>query len=286
MSRTTAAQRLQVALLVLPGAGLIFLFLAAALAMTVLQSVGLYRIVGEWGFTLQYWAHLFDKSFFDSFLFSLKVGLGSAIGTLIFAYPLALFLRRRRFGGGIIGSIIKVPLFVPALVAAFLILNMLAFHGLLNSFLLYTGIIQQPLRLLNDKFGWNVLIIQIWKNLPFQVVILASVLQTIRSDIEDAARNLGANPWQVVLRITLPLSIPGILIAVALTFILTFGDYAITSIAGPVNPPSLSVLMYTRAFTRYDWDTAACIGVVIMVTSLLFVALYAWMAKQLQGNGR
>ncbi len=278
--------RLQIVLLVLPGAGFIFLFLAVALAMTVLQSVGIYRVVGESQFTLEFWQRLFDKSFFDSFLFSLKIGLGSAVGTLLLAYPLALFLRRRRFGASVISAIVKVPLFVPALVAAFLILNMLAFHGLLNSALLYTGIIDKPLKLLNDKFGWNVLIIEIWKNLPFQMVILASVLQTIRSDIEDAARNLGANPLQVVLHIIVPLSIPGILIAVALVFILTFGDYAITSIAGPVNPPSLPVLMYSRAFTRHDWDTAACMGLVIVLTSLLFVGLYAWMARLLQGAAR
>ena len=95
------------------------------------------------------------------------------------------------------------------------------------------GIIDRPLRMLNDKFGWNVLVIQIWKNLPFQLLIIASVLQTIRTDIEDAARNLGANPLQVILHILLPLSMPGILIAVVLVFILTFGDYAITKVAGP-----------------------------------------------------
>ena len=108
---------------------------------------------------------------------------------------------------------------------------------------MYAGIIDRPLKMLNDKFGWNVLAIQIWKNLPFQLLIIASVLQTIRTDIEDAARNLGANPFQVVLHILLPLSIPGILIAVVLVFILTFGDYAITKVAGPVYPSSLSVLM-------------------------------------------
>ena len=53
-----------------------------------------------------------------------------------------------------------------------------------------------------------------------------------------------------------------------LVFILTFGDYAITKVAGPVYPSSLSVLMYTKAFTLQQWGAAACIGVVIIVTSL------------------
>ena len=277
--------RLSLFLLILPGAGFIFLFLAAAIAMTFLESLGLYSMVGPSRLTADHWLSL-DRTFVDSFLFSLRVGIGSAFGTLLFAYPLALFLRRRRFGQRIIGSIVKVPLFVPALVAAFLIVNILAFNGLLNSALMYVGIIGKPLRMLNDKFGWNVLAIQIWKNLPFQLLIIASVLENIRSDIEDAARNLGANPLRVIWHIVLPLSVPGILIAVILVFILTFGDYAITKVAGPIYPSSLSVLMYTDAFTLQDWGGAACIGVVIVVTSLAFVAIYARLARALQGFGQ
>ncbi|MEQ1769283.1 MAG: ABC transporter permease [Devosia sp.] len=262
-------------LMILPGAGFILFFLASAIGMTIAQSFGLYAVVGQSHFTLDYWIGLFDKTFIDSFLFSLKIGVGSAVGALIFAYPLALFLRKQRPGSGWISAWVKVPLFVPALVAAFLIVNMLAYQGLLNSALLYLHIIDQPLRMLNDKFGWNVFLIQVWKNLPFQLVILTSVLQTIRGDIEDAARNLGAGPIAVIRHIILPLSMPGIMISVALVFILTFGDYAITRVAGPIYPTSLSVLMYTAAFTLHDWATAACIGVVIVVTSLVFVALYA-----------
>lgn len=273
-------------LLILPGAGFIFLFLAAAIAMTVLQSVGLYSLVGESKLTFEHWLSLADRTFIDSFLFSLKVGVGSAFGTLIFSYPLALFLRRRRFGTQLIGSIIKIPLFVPALVAAFLILNVLAFHGILNSALLGLGIIDRPLRMLNDKFGWNVLIIQIWKNLPFQLLILSATLESIQTDIEDAARNLGASPWRVIRHVILPLSAPGILIAVVLVFILTFGDYAITKVAGPVYPSSLSVLMYTEAFTLQRWGAAACIGVVITFASLLFVAIYARAARAVAEIGR
>jgi putative spermidine/putrescine transport system permease protein len=282
----TQPGRMMLMLLIVPGAGFIFLFLSAAIAMTFLQSIGLYSLVGESRLTADHWLALLDKGFFDSFLFSLKVGVGSAFGTLLFAYPLALFLRRKRFGSRTIGSIIKIPLFVPALVAAFLILNVLAFNGILNSALMGLGLIDRPLRMLNDTFGWNVLVIQVWKNLPFQLLIIASVLESIQTDIEDAARNLGASPWRVILHIILPMSAPGILIAVVLVFILTFGDYAITRVAGPVYPSSLSVLMYTDAFTLQQWGIAACIGLVIIIASLGFVAIYARAARVIEGMGR
>src|SRR5688500_4161135 len=189
--------------------------------MTFLQSIGLYSLVGESHLTADHWLALFDKGFFDSFLFSLKVGVGSAFGTLLFAYPLALFLRRKRFGSRTIGSIIKIPLFVPALVAAFLILNVLAFNGILNSALMGLGLIDRPLRMLNGTFVWILLRIQLWKNLPFQLLLMAALLESIHTDIVDAARMLVASPWRVILYIVLPLSVPGILIAVVLVFILT-----------------------------------------------------------------
>lgn len=282
----TQPGRMMLLLLVLPGAGFIFLFLAAAILMTFLQSIGLYSLVGDSRVTVEHWLSLLDRTFLDSFLFSLKVGVGSAFGTLLFAYPLALFLRRRRFGSRTIGTILKIPLFVPALVAAFLIVNVLAFNGILNNLLLAAGLIDRPMRMLNDTFGWNVLLIQIWKNLPFQLLIIAAVLETIQTDIEDAARNLGASPWRVILHIILPMSAPGILIAVVLVFILTFGDYAITRVAGPVYPSSLSVLMYTEAFTLQQWGAAACIGMVIIIASLAFVAIYARAAHVIGSIGR
>ncbi len=284
----TGAQpsRFMLFLLILPAAGFIFLFLAVTMAMILLQSVGLYSLIGDSGFTLDYWAALLDRNFLDSFLFSLKVGIGSAFGTLLFAYPLALFLRRRPFGARTIGAMVKIPLFVPALVAAFLILNLLAFHGVINSTLLWLGLIDRPLRMLNDTFGWNVLLIQIWKNMPFQLLIIAAVLETIQTDIEDAARNLGASPLRVIIHIIAPLSIPGVLIAVVLVFIMTFGDYAITRLAGPVYPSSLSVLMFTDAFTLQRWGVAACIGATIVVSSLIFVAIYARAARAMQGGAR
>jgi putative spermidine/putrescine transport system permease protein len=270
--------------LILPGTGFIFVFLSVALGMTVLQSVGLFSFTRPSRFTLEFWAALFDRQFLDSFLFSLRVGVGSAFGTLLLAYPLALLLRRLGSRGRLLSSLVKIPLFVPALVAAFLILNAMAYHGIINGVLIGLGLSDKPIRMLNDAFGWGVLAIQVWKNLPFQLVIIASVLATIRTDIEDAARNLGAGPWQVARHIILPLSMPGILVAVALVFILTFGDFAITRVAGPIYPSSLSVLMHTKALTLQEWDVAACIGVVIIVASLLFVALYARMARLLRGS--
>jgi putative spermidine/putrescine transport system permease protein len=273
-------------LLLLPGSGFIFLFLSVALVLTFSESVGFMPFFGEQRLTFENWTKLINRAFIDSFLFSLKVGVVSAFGALLFAYPLAIYLRRKFFAARVINSIIKIPLFVPALVAAFLILNTLAFNGVINNILLGLGIINQPLRMLNDQFGWDVVIIQIWKNLPFQLLIIASVLESVRFDLEDAAANLGASRWRVIWHVLVPLSMPGVLIAVALVFVMVFGDFAITRVAGPIYPTSLAVLMHTSAFTFQDWGKAACVGLIITGTSLAMVALYARMVRLMQEFGR
>lgn len=279
-------EKLNILLFLLPGAGFILLFLTSAFVLTILQSLGLFSLIGESRFTFEHWKIIFEQEFRDSFLFSLKVGIGSAFGTLLFAYPIALFLRKKAFGKKTLGSLIKIPLFIPALVVAFLIVNLISYHGLINTILVELGIVDEPLRMLNDQFGWGVLFIQIWKNIPFQLLIISSSLATIRDDLEDAALNLGANKLQVIGRIIIPLSIPGILVAVILVFIMTFGDFAITKVAGPVYPTSMSVRMLTEAMTFQEWNRAAVMGVVIMATALIFVTFYTKIAKILQENSK
>ena len=269
-------------LLLLPGAGFIFLFLSSSIVMTLLQSLGFFSITEASKFSLEHWKNFFSREVFDSLLFSLKVGFGSAFGTLLFSYPLALFMRRSFFGKKPLSSLLKIPLFVPALVAAFLIVNTIAYHGMFNQMLVKLGIIKEPLRLLRDKWGFGVLFIQIWKNLPFQLLIIASSVETIRTDIEDAAKNLGANYFNLLRYVIVPLSMPGVLVAVILVFIGTFGDYAITKTAGPIYPISLSVRMHTSATMFQEWNQAACIGVLIVVVALVVVAIYSKIARIIQ----
>ncbi|MDR1862786.1 MAG: ABC transporter permease [Treponema sp.] len=286
MAKQALKEKLSTVLFLIPGAGFILLFLSFAFILTVFQSFGLFSLIGESRFTLNHWKVIFEQEFIDSFLFSLKIGIGSAFGTLLFAYPLALFLRKKGFGKKLLGSLVKIPLFIPALVAAFLVVNLISYHGLVNSVLLALGIIEEPLRMLNDEFGWGVFLIQIWKNIPFQLLIISSSLAVIRNDVEDAALNLGAGRLKVIFYITIPLSIPGILVAVVLVFIMTFGDFAITKIAGPVYPNSISVRMLVEAMVFQEWNKAAVMGVIVMVTAVAFAALYTQIGKKIQENRR
>jgi putative spermidine/putrescine transport system permease protein len=270
---------LLIAVLLFPAIGFVALFLLAVLAMTGMQSIGFFSFNARTEIGLQNWVAAASGQTWDSLFYSVKIAFVSAFGALLIAYPLALYLRRFFVGKGILNSLIRVPLFVPSLVAAFLILNILSFHGIFNEVLLRLGLISEPLRLTHDDWGLGVVLIQIWKNLPFLALILAAVLANIPSDLEAAAQNLGAGPFHVFRSVLLPLSIPGVQTGVTLVFIGVLGDYAINAIAGPLYPPSLSIRMYLLGRDFGEWGQAGVLAIVIMVTSLVFAWLFSISAK-------
>lgn len=272
-------------LMLIPGVGFILLFIGSSIFLTLVQSFGLFSITGKSEFTLENWkAILQAKESMDSLFFSLKMGLFSSVGTLVVAFPIALFFRKGGTGKGILGSIIKVPLFIPALVAAFLILNLISYHGLVNTVLMRLNLINEPLRMLNDKFGWGVVFIQIWKNLPFVLLIVMASLASIRDDTIDAAKNLGAGYWSIFFRMYVPLSMPGILVSMILMFIKAFGDFPICSVAGPVYPSSMAGRMQIMATIYQEWDQAAVLGVIIIVTAFIVIWAYSRFAELFKGE--
>ena len=269
---TKKSHTLTILLLLFPGVGYIELMLSSALIMTILQSMGLFNFTGESQFGFQEWRQVINQQTWDAFAYSSKIAFTSSLMCMVLAYPLALYLRRDFLFKKIFNAVIRMPLFMPALVAAFLILNVIAYHGIFNEFLIRLGLIREPLRLTHDDWGLGVVGIQIWKNLPFQTLIVTSVLSSIQSDLENAAKNLGAGPWQVFRDILFPLSIPGIVTGVVLVFIGIFGDYAINTVAGPRYPPSLAIRMYANARIFNDWGQAACLALIIILSSMI----YAW----------
>lgn len=272
-------------LMLIPGVGFILLFIGSSIFLTLVQSFGLFSITGKSVFTLENWkAILQTRESMDSLFFSLKMGLLSSIGTVVVAFPIALFFRKGGTGKGILGSIIKVPLFIPALVAAFLILNLISYHGLVNTALMRLNLINEPLRMLNDKFGWGVVFIQIWKNLPFVLLIVMASLASIRDDTIDAAKNLGAGYWSILFRIYIPLAMPGILVSMILMFIKAFGDFPICSVAGPIYPSSMAQRMQIMATIYQEWDQAAVLGVIIIVTAFIVIWAYSRFAELLKGE--
>jgi putative spermidine/putrescine transport system permease protein len=280
---TKKGHALTIILLLLPGVGFIAAMLAIAFAMVILQSLGFFNFTGESAFTFQRWIESMNQQNLDSFIYSAKIAFFSSGISLIIAYPLAMQFRTSFFAKKYVNLVFRLPLFVPALVAAFLILNVFSFQGLVNQTLVFLHILKEPVVMTHDDWGLGVVAIQVWKNLPFQTLILSAALASVQQDLESAAKNLGAKPWAIFRDILFPLSISGALTAFIFVFIGVFGDYAINQTSGPKYPPSLAMRMYSTAQLLNDWGQAACIAVIIMIGALVFAWLFSRAAKLVTG---
>lgn len=257
-------------LMLLPGVGTILLLMGSTFYMVVAQSFGFHNMMGESGFSTEFWCDaLADPTLHKSLIYSIKVSVIGALGAVSLAYPLVLWLRKPFTGSTTITGLLRAPMFIPGLVAAFLLVNVISYHGVVNQGLMWLGLTEKPIRMQNDNFGWGVIILQIWKQLPFAMILLAGAVNSIRNDVLDAASDLGANAWRRFTGIVFPLSIPALQVSLILIFIGALGDYSFYSIAGPKNTYSLSMLMHITSTEFMEWNKGAVVAVIIMVTAVI-----------------
>jgi len=268
-------------LLLLPGVGFLALFLVVPLAQVFLRSVGL-AAVGQaarftWDYYRQFWT---EAQYRDGFFFSLWLGVASTVISLAAALVFSALMQVRFPGRLLVSVLYKVPLVVPSLVAAFLILSLIAPGGILARLVFHWGW-NWP-KFVYDRWGWGVILVLVWHNVPFMMVIISAVMAGIPRDILDAASNLGASPWAVFRHVTVPLSLSGISAAALLVFIQVFGAFAVPSLLESAYPLALPVIMQTEMMDRANWALASALGSVLTLASAVILFLYY---RLVQGRG-
>ena len=270
---------LKIILLLLPGLGIILGLIGTVVWIAIAQSFGLHDLAGNDQFSFAFWEKMLDrKIYWRSVSYSLYIGSVSAILAVALAFPLAIWLRKPFPGSMAIGALLKAPLLVHGLVAAFLFINIIAYHGIINQFMQWLGIWAGPKRMQNDSNAIGVLILQVWKNLPFALLLLTGAVQSISDDILHAAQDLGAGSWARFRRVIAPLTLSATQAALMIIFIGALADFSFQLIAGPTNKQSLSQLMVSFK-GRGDWHSSAVVGVTLMVLALAGAAILALLAR-------
>lgn len=260
-------------LLLLPGAGYIAVAMIAPLAQLALGSLGLAGPGTGSRFSLDAFQTVFgDAMMRDAFLFSLRIAVVTTVLSLAAAIVLTMLLMFDFPGRRAVMLLAKVPLVVPSLIAAFLVLTMIGPGGMFARLAAHAGF-GWP-RLVHDRAGLGVILVLMWHQVPVTLLIVLAVVVSIPRDLVDAARNLGADAVRVFSRIILPLALPGISAAAALVFIDTFGAYAVPSLLGPSYPQALPVTMTTEFLERAHWEVASAIGVVMALTTIAVMLVY------------
>ena len=266
-------RRIGTLLLLLPGAGFIAVAMIAPLVQLTLGSVGLADLGPSPGFSLTAFATVFaDPMMRDAFLFSLRLGAATTVLSVVAALALAALLMLHFPGRRLVLLLYKLPLVVPSVIAAFLILTMIGPGGMGARLAMQLGL-GWP-RLVHDRAGIGVILVLLWHQIPVTLLILLAVVSSIPRDLIDAARNLGAPPARVFRHVILPLALPGVSAAALLVFIDCFGAYAVPSLLGPAYPQALPVMMTREFLERAHWQVASAIGVVMTITTIAVMVLY------------
>lgn len=247
-----------------------FFFIPAAnLLFYSLMTQNAQGIVGR-PFTLSHYSHFFAVDLYSHvFWNTLRISLVTSALAILLGYPVAIVMvRSRPIVTRIITVIVIAPLIVSVVVRAYGWQLILANgpSGLLNWLLLAMGVIKSPISLLYSETA--VVIGSLHVFFPMMVLPLASALGKIDPNLEDAARTLGAPWWKVFRRVTLPLSIPGLVAGFTLVFSLTAGSFVTPAILGGTSATMLGNLIEQQIFVVYDWPFGATIALVLVLVVL------------------
>jgi putative spermidine/putrescine transport system permease protein len=271
--RVTWLERLYVPLMLAPVLLTIGVLFFGALVVALLQSFGHAPIYGIEEFpTLRHYRNLFALPGFWS-----SVGLTfyyalvpTIVGTILSVY-LALMLRRRFRGKGLVQFVYKLPLMIPYLVGVALTIVLFGNGGIIARAMFALGIIESTRdfpRLIYSHAGWGIMIVYLWKQIPFTTLIVYSVLMGLGRESEEAAATLGARRWQTFWHVTLPQIMPGIVSATVIVFAFNFGSFEVPFILGGGFPNTLPVEAW-RAFEDADYSHRLRAMAIVMFIGVL-----------------
>lgn len=216
--------------------------------------------------------------FREGLLFSLWLALAPTAVAVLVGVPLAALLVKSFPGKNFIGALYKIPLVVPGIVAAFIVLVLLDLGGLAHRWAALVGL-GLP-RTVRDTVGLGIIIASAWKSIPFLALIVAGSFAAIPDDLLRAARTLGAGTMTIFFRIQLPLALPGITAASLLVFITGLGAFAIPNLLGPAYPIPLSVHMYQYGYERGEWRLVYAMGTLLSIAAIVVLLLYYWLTRK------
>ena len=217
--------------------------------------------------------------------FTVWVTVTTVVGLFVLCVPLALYLR---FSNSRVAAAVQVlalfPLFVPGIILSFALIRFLGPRGTLETLLNTVGINGYATPYLKPS---GIIIALIWEGIPFTVLILTAGLRQIGDPLIESARDVGANGWQIFLRILLPLTQRSVLIAFCLNFIGIFGAYTIPYLLGPAAPQMMGVSMQQTYSDYQDRLGAETQAVITFLCCALIGFLYVRaVTRQRAGEGR
>ena len=288
MAQSRAAEARTGLFLIGPPAIYTILLLAAPLATVLIYSV-LHSSSGviSGPFTLDNYAEVLTKPQYRAVMFrSLYISLLVTLATVALAYPIAYFVsfHVKQDHKSLWLFLITIPFWTSYVIRVSLWRTILGFEGIVDSALMNVGIISEPLNILANGAA-SMVITLAHAYAPFAVLPIFVSLEKVDRSLLEAGQDLGENRIMTFFRVTLPLTMPGVIAAVLIVFIPTVGDYVTPELIGGGKVPMIANLIETQMLKLRDQAMGSATAVTAMlIVGLVSVAFVMWNRRFIGGQ--
>ena len=259
-----------------------YLFWMVGFTLIPLALIFWYGITDKSGaFTLQNVLAIASADHASALWLSLGLSLVSTLICLLLAYPLAMILRGRgQAASGFIVFIFVLPMWMNFLLRTMAWQTLLEKNGVINGILTWLHLPKQSL--INTP--WAIILGMVYNFLPFMVLPIYNVLSKIDDNTINAAKDLGANSFQTLIFIWLPLSIPGIISGITMVFVPSLTTFVISDLLGGSKILLIGNVIEQEFTKGSNWHLGSGLSLVLMVFILISMALIAKYDKNGEGT--
>ncbi|MBP6534923.1 MAG: ABC transporter permease subunit [Arenimonas sp.] len=214
-----------------------------------------------------------DSLYVNAYLSSIKIAVISTFLCLLIGYPMAYAIARMEPSTRNIALMMVIlPSWTSFLIRIYAWIGILKNNGLLNNFLQWAGLIDQPLAIMHTPFAVYIGIVYAY--LPFMILPLYANLVKMDLRLLEAASDLGAKPWKAFLKITLPLSKAGIIAGSMLVMIPVVGEFVIPEMLGGPDTLMIGRILWQEFFNNRDWPVASAVSIVMLVILIIPIMVF------------
>lgn len=214
-----------------------------------------------------------DNLYWKAYLNSVKVAAISTLLCLLIGYPMAYGIARTSPAWrNVLLLLVILPFWTSFLLRVYAWIGILKNNGVINNILMGLGIIDSPIVMMQTPFAVYVGIV--YSYLPFMVMPLYATLEKMDLTLLEAAYDLGCRPFKAFLRITLPLSIPGIIAGCMLVFIPAVGEFVIPELLGGPNSLMIGKVLWDEFFANRAWPVASAVAIAILLLLVVPIMIF------------
>ncbi|HVY20711.1 MAG TPA: ABC transporter permease subunit [Bauldia sp.] len=214
-----------------------------------------------------------DSLYWRSYVSSIVIAVVSTFLVLLVGFPMAYGMARApRSWQPTLVMLIILPFWTSFLIRVYAWIGILKKEGLLNEFLQWTGLIHEPLTILNTN--WAVYIGIVYSYLPFMVLPLYATLERMDNTLLEAANDLGCPPVRAFWQITWPLALPGVIAGCFLVFIPVTGEFVIPDLLGGSDTLMIGKTLWNEFFNNRDWPLSSAVAVILLLILVIPIVIF------------